>query len=447
MGSLIAPYVVLTAAHCGPGGSEFVGETVRVGAMRLDGNDNAQEAKVVEQIVHPSYNDANVENDLMILVLDDGVQIQGSVILDVSNDVFDLQEGTTLTTLGLGVTDYNSETMPEQLMDVEVGAFSDQACVDAYGTGPDGVNLSNMFCAGVATGGKDACSGDSGGPIVRHVGGNVHKQVGVVSWGVDCASPDFPGVYSRIPGNDAGFGWIKETTCEYLDAPAPFCDNTNPNPIPNPSPTEAPVTNPPGCPSGQMMVEFEIDTDDCGDETTWDIYDSDGNFYMGDTDYAGSGTHYYSQCLPSNLCYTLNVHDSHEDGIYSAGYELKVDGELVSTGDGDFQHSISHPFNCDNVENGGCVPVVLDFFADDVGEDNEVYMMNFDTGNMIFDAVGFDPYSVEQFDACIDPSQCVMLYVVYGDFVELFYDGNYIFNNHVQGVGEIFSFGCDESMF
>jgi hypothetical protein len=40
-----------------------------------------------------------------------------------------------------------------------------------------------------------------------------------------------------------------------------------------------------------------------------------------------------------------------------------------------------------------------------------------------------------------------MLFVIYGDFVDLSYDGHYIFNNHVYGVGEISGFGCDESSF
>jgi len=50
-----------------------------------------------------------------------------------------------------------------------------------------------MICAGVPEGGKDACQGDSGGPLV--VGGQL---VGIVSWGLSCALPDYPGVYSNV---------------------------------------------------------------------------------------------------------------------------------------------------------------------------------------------------------------------------------------------------------
>jgi len=51
-----------------------------------------------------------------------------------------------------------------------------------------------MFCAGLTEGGKDACEGDSGGPIVD----NSKVLIGIVSWGVGCAEPATPGVYSRV---------------------------------------------------------------------------------------------------------------------------------------------------------------------------------------------------------------------------------------------------------
>lgn len=64
----------------------------------------------------------------------------------------------------------------------------------------DGEISNNMFCAAVAAGGKDSCSGDSGGPIVDPSG----TLVGVVSWGQGCAERGFPGVYTRL-GNYVSF--------------------------------------------------------------------------------------------------------------------------------------------------------------------------------------------------------------------------------------------------
>ena len=79
-----------------------------------------------------------------------------------------------------------------------------------------------MMCA--ADDGEDSCTGDSGGPLViRENSGDV--QVGIVSWGVECAHKVFPGVYARISSQ---FEWIRGHVCaESSDPPAYFeCDRS-----------------------------------------------------------------------------------------------------------------------------------------------------------------------------------------------------------------------------
>jgi len=98
---------------------------------------------------------------------------------------------TPATVSGWGTLNFGDTTLATQLHAVEVFITDRTECNSALAN--YGGITENMICAGVPGGGKDACQGDSGGPLV--VGGQL---VGIVSWGVGCALPEYPGVYSNV---------------------------------------------------------------------------------------------------------------------------------------------------------------------------------------------------------------------------------------------------------
>ncbi|PNF43461.1 hypothetical protein B7P43_G10804 [Cryptotermes secundus] len=55
-----------------------------------------------------------------------------------------------------------------------------------------------FICAGWKKGGFDSCEGDSGGPMVIQRPDKRWLLAGVISWGIGCAEPNQPGVYTRI---------------------------------------------------------------------------------------------------------------------------------------------------------------------------------------------------------------------------------------------------------
>jgi hypothetical protein len=61
-------------------------------------------------------------------------------------------------------------------------------------------------CAG--DGNTDTCQGDSGGPMMVS-DGSFLILAGLTSWGIGCADPDFPGVYTRL-GDPVINKWVRD---------------------------------------------------------------------------------------------------------------------------------------------------------------------------------------------------------------------------------------------
>lgn len=229
-GSVVAPDLVLTAAHCiadEDGRIMPAAEvTVLLGATALtEGTRHA----VAQVIMHPGYDPVRLDNDIALLRLATPTDVPPVRLAD------DTPETGPVWVTGWGMTE--DESFPVVLQEVKVGLQPQSACnigikaiyradladmlgfaamrmgfsraaieaaVDVVATGFADPLTANMLCAGVDEGKRDSCYGDSGGPLVSlEPDGPV--QHGVVSWGegprdgsAACGHAGAYGVYARV---------------------------------------------------------------------------------------------------------------------------------------------------------------------------------------------------------------------------------------------------------
>ncbi|XP_022612563.1 transmembrane protease serine 9-like [Seriola dumerili] len=195
-GSLINNEWVLTAAHC-VASPVTRNPTVFLGRQSQEGpNPNEVSRRVTQTLIHPNYNPMTSNNDIALLRLSSPVTFSNFILpvcLAAADSAFFAGTDTWVTGWGNIGTDEPLPS-PQNLMEVEVPVVGNRQCNCNYGVG---TITENMICAGLLNGGRDSCQGDSGGPMVSKQN-NRWVQAGVVSFGIGCAMPNFPGVYARV---------------------------------------------------------------------------------------------------------------------------------------------------------------------------------------------------------------------------------------------------------
>ncbi|KAM8711113.1 hypothetical protein ACLKA7_000275 [Drosophila subpalustris] len=203
-GSIYAPRVVLTAAHCIKG--RFASYIRIVAGQNSIADLEEQGVKVTKLIYHTGYNKKTHVNDVGLIITSEPLEYS-SLVQPIPLAVDSPKAGTQAIVSGWGKRTEEDEALPAMLRAVQVEIMDTSTCGAQYST-KDYTITDEMLCAGVEEGGKDACQGDSGGPLV--VEGIL---VGIVSWGVGCAREGFPGVYTSVLHHAA---WIEEQAAPYL---------------------------------------------------------------------------------------------------------------------------------------------------------------------------------------------------------------------------------------
>ena len=263
--TLIAPDVLLSAAHC-RGSFRFA----TLGMYDRKSKDEEKSGQRItirtdKTVQHPQYrwtvSNPDIDYDFLLIKLAQPVDIVQYPPIKLNRSPrrpnYDAQP---LTIVGWGATNPAGGKLSSTLLQATVGYVTPQTCdrADGYIHGDyysyRGFLTNSMMCAWSPT--SDACLGDSGGPLVVPddnlvTNGRNDVQVGIVSFGVGCNSPDFPGLYSRISDQ---IGWIDEVVCELSDDPPRDFACGRPTQRPTQRPTRSPTRSPTGRPTVRPTV-------------------------------------------------------------------------------------------------------------------------------------------------------------------------------------------------
>eukprot|EP00984_Skeletonema_dohrnii_P016763 scaffold7499_cov81-Skeletonema_dohrnii-CCMP3373.AAC.5 len=319
-GSLIAPRIVLTAAHCMSSDQVDLYEVIvnMYDVTNTTGVESITLKRGVlgeDVIVHPNYNKNTAENDVALMILPHDVT--GITYAKLNENASAV--GDEFRVIGWGTTSWGGKPS-DILLEAEVDYVTNEQCNEAYSPYYDDDEepvTDGMMCA--ARDGFDTCQGDSGGPMMlaSEEGEGDPIQVGITSWGFGCAEPNFPGVYTRV---SYYADWIKETACAFTGE---FC---------------------PTCEVSQSLMKVIVHTDRWPDETSWTVTNKCGSSskpIMSGGDYDSKFSTFASVACVSEGEYEFNIKDSYGDGTCCGsgyGYYSFQYGDEEAIG-GDFKRS------------------------------------------------------------------------------------------------------------
>ena len=210
-GTILTERAVLTAAHCLHLPPHRYQVLVGILYSSLEYQQDQQQKLIIEKYFkHPEFNSRTYKNDIALVLVRSpyGQGIWWSdyvlpVCLPTQSSDHLYQEKTVGTVVGWGTVEEGGRDQAKVLPRVDIKVQALQECQESYSAT---LVTDNQFCAGQESGGKDSCSGDSGGPFsIQDSRSGKHFLTGVVSFGVGCGRSQYPGVYTRV---DKYLPWI-----------------------------------------------------------------------------------------------------------------------------------------------------------------------------------------------------------------------------------------------
>jgi secreted trypsin-like serine protease len=230
-GTIIAPQWVLTAAHCVVADPLATADVKPVDSVVIGyGSVDRTQTKKVDSaniIVNPDYlaKGSNSHADVALIKLAEPIDAKPVELANAEMTKKLLAPGATVTVTGWGAVwnpdDKNVLAMlsqltagadlgdklnyPLKLHQVEIQVMDNESCQTLF-QGSNVEVVESSICGLQPGSRKNACYGDSGGPLMASPKPRTFVQVGIVSRG--CGNMDQPNIYTRV----ASFmDWINST--------------------------------------------------------------------------------------------------------------------------------------------------------------------------------------------------------------------------------------------
>ncbi|XP_028156007.1 phenoloxidase-activating factor 2-like [Ostrinia furnacalis] len=186
---------------------------VRLGEWDAEGSYEPipfKEFNVSKVFTHPLYNESSLQFDITVLRLESPVPlppakdsvstINTACLPPTMNSSY---VGQRCMVAGWGKNMFGVQGMYQQILKkVDVPIVASATCQTQLRTARLGANFvldtTSFICAGDQAN-KDSCTGDGGSGLVCQVNGQ-WVVVGLVAWGLGCASANVPGVYANVAG-------------------------------------------------------------------------------------------------------------------------------------------------------------------------------------------------------------------------------------------------------
>ncbi|XP_026758720.2 uncharacterized protein LOC113518140 isoform X2 [Galleria mellonella] len=211
--TLISEQWLISASHCFYQATE-AHWVVRLGALRRGAWPRGpweRVARIRQIVLHPRYAPQGFRNDIAMLRMDPillHARLRPACLPPLRAQP---PAGQHCTVVGWGQLYEHERVFPDTLQEVELPVISTAECRRRTRLLPLYRVTEDMFCAGYERGGRDACLGDSGGPLMCQESDRWYIY-GVTSNGYGCARANRPGVYTKVSNY---IEWIDNVMATY----------------------------------------------------------------------------------------------------------------------------------------------------------------------------------------------------------------------------------------